>query len=107
MISERALTTPTSTEQLYQLKEEMEKTQEKILPLLQEKCKQCMQKYMFVSDYMQISPIVTKLQTQAVQWSRKIPYVMEEHRAIIASNILEFQDSLKVSMQLYILLGIF
>jgi hypothetical protein len=95
-ISEKALSTPTSTEQLFQLKEEMEKIKEKILPQMAQECKTLLGKYMFISDYMQLSPIVSKLQTQAIQWCNRMPYVMEEHSQIIEKKMLEFQEAIKV-----------
>ncbi|XP_035712381.1 dynein heavy chain 7, axonemal-like [Folsomia candida] len=95
-ISEKALSTPTSTEQLFQLKEEMDKIKEKTLPQMQHELKELLGKFLFISDYMQISPIVSKLQTQAIQWSNRISYVMEEHMSIVARKALEFKDALKV-----------
>jgi len=97
-ISEKALSTPTSTEQLFQLKEEMDKIKEKTLPQMQQECRQLLSKYIFISDYMQLSPIVSKLQTQAIQWCNRMPYVIEEHQAIIAKKTLEFQEALKVEI---------
>lgn len=97
-ISEKALSTPTSTEQLFQLKEEMDKIKEKTLPQMQHELKELLGKFLFISDYMQISPIVSKLQTQAIQWSNRISYVMEEHMSIVARKALEFKDALKVRL---------
>jgi len=99
-ISEKALSTPTSTEQLFQLKEEMDAVEEKVLPELQDKVAELLKKYIFVADYMQISPIVSKLQLQSVQWCNRMPFVLEEHRAIIEKKKLEFQDALKVNFSI-------
>jgi dynein heavy chain len=96
-ICEKALGSPTSTEQLFALKDEMEKLNEKTLPVMQHDVIQLMKKYIFIADYTQISPIVAKLQTQAVQWCNRMPAVLEEHKAIIAKKTLEFQEALKVS----------
>lgn len=48
----------------------MEKIQDKTLPRMENELKELLGKFLFISDYMQISPIVSKLQTQAIQWWR-------------------------------------
>ncbi len=99
-ISEKALSTPTTSEQLFALKEEIEKIKEKTLPSMTQEVKQYLQRYTFIADYMQLSPILSKLQMQSIQWCNRMPYVLEEHYQIIAKKILEFQDSLKVNYNL-------
>ncbi len=73
---------------------------------MQETCRELLLKFLFVADYMLISPIVCKLQTQAIQWSSKISYVIDEHYSIIAKKALEFQEALKVTYKDSILVQI-
>ncbi|CAL8097411.1 unnamed protein product [Orchesella dallaii] len=95
-ISEKALSTPTSTEQLFALKEEIEKIREKTLPHMTQEVRQYLGRYMFIADFMQLSPILSKLQMQSIQWCNRMPYVLEEHYQIVAKKALEFQESLKL-----------
>lgn len=95
-ISEKALNTPTSADQLFALKEEIERIREKTLPKMQQDVKQYLSRYMFIADYIQLSPILSKLQMQSIQWCNRMPYVLEEHYQIVGKKTLEFQESLKV-----------
>lgn len=99
-ICEKALGTPTSTEQLFALKEELEKIKEKNLPVMDEEVLQLLRKFMFIIDYTQLSPVVTKLMTQAAQWQLRMPTVFEEHETIIVKKMVEFQEALKVTKPL-------
>lgn len=76
----------------------MEAIREKTLPQMQHECKELLDKFLFVSDYMQVSPIVSKLQAQAIQWANRMPYIMEEHLKIIASKEGDLREALKVGV---------
>lgn len=103
-ICEKALGTPTSTEQLFQLKEEIEKIKEKTIPVLEHDVFQYLKKYMFLSDFTQISPILSKLETQSIQWCKRMPSVFDEYAVIVAKKTLEFQEALKVRNKIKIIL---
>ena len=96
-ICEKALGTPKNTEQLFALKEELEKIWEKNLPVMDEEVVQLLRKFMFIVDYTQLSPVVSKLMTQAAQWCQRMPAVFEEHQGIISKKMFEFQEALKVN----------
>ncbi len=97
-ISEKALSTPITTEKLFELKEEIEKIVENVLPEMENESKVLLRKFLFVADYMQVSPIVSKLQSQTIQWTNRMPYVIEEHQNIIRTKAAEFKEALKVCM---------
>ena len=101
-ICEKALSTPTSTEQLFQLKDEIEMIREKTLPQMQHEVTEYVKKYVFLAEYTQLSPLVSKLQSQAIQWCNRMPAVLEEHQTIIAKKSIEFQEALKVNDFLHI-----
>ena len=66
---------------------------------MQHEVTEYVKKYVFLAEYTQLSPLISKLMSQSIQWCNRMPAVLEEHQTIIAKKSIEFQEALKVSLE--------
>ncbi|CAI8004188.1 Dynein heavy chain 7, axonemal [Geodia barretti] len=94
-IADKALTTPTDTEHLMALKEEMSAATEKTLPQLETRVIEARHRVEFLLEHTTVSHSEVKLNVDTFRWLERIPPILEEHNDIITRSRKEKEDALK------------
>ena len=97
-IAEKAVTTPTNTEELMELKAYMEKVESETMYALERKLIEARTTLAFLLEYTSLSPLEMLCNTNAFAWHERMHEVLVEHRAIVAEKQTQFQDAMKVQI---------
>lgn len=95
-IANKALTTPSSTDELMQLKVFMEQVETETIFALEKRLYQAQTRLAFLVDYATFTPSEMRLNANTFTWHSRMPAVIEEHKAIIAEKRAQYEDALKV-----------
>ncbi|XP_066541990.1 dynein axonemal heavy chain 7 isoform X2 [Hoplias malabaricus] len=101
-IAEKALSTPSNTQQLMTLKAYVEKVESEEMPKLELKLKDSKTRLCFLVDYVMLSPMDMRLNRQTFQWHMRMPSVFDEHRQIIKEKTMQYQDGLKLRCERFV-----
>ncbi|KAA0715776.1 Dynein heavy chain 7, axonemal [Triplophysa tibetana] len=94
-ISKKALSSPSNTQELMELKVYVEKVETKEMPLLELKLHESNSQLCFLVDYVTFSLTDTRLNSETFQSHARMPAVFDQHRQIIKEKTGQFQDGLK------------
>ena len=95
-ITDKALTTPTNTSHLMELKAFVEQAEKKDLCALEGMMEQAMHHMEFLISHSTMTHSEMRMNSETFQWLQRIPSVLEEHREIITRSRREAEEALKV-----------
>ncbi|XP_044073688.1 dynein axonemal heavy chain 7 isoform X2 [Siniperca chuatsi] len=95
-IAEKALSTPPDTQKLMELKAYMNKVEITEMPLLEQRLADSNTHLCFLMDFVTLSPLDMELNTQTIQWLKRMPSIFKEHRQIINKKTEQYQSGLKL-----------
>ncbi|XP_051998583.1 dynein axonemal heavy chain 7 [Xyrauchen texanus] len=95
-ISKKALSTPSNTQELMELKELMVKVEAEEMPQLEIKLQESKSRLCFLVDYVTFSIRDMQLNSDTFQRHACMPSIFDQHRQIINEKTAQFQDGLKL-----------
>ncbi|XP_019945265.2 dynein axonemal heavy chain 7 isoform X2 [Paralichthys olivaceus] len=98
-IAEKALSTPSDTQKLMELKAYIDKVQATDIPLLEQRLADSTTQFCFLVDFVALSPLDMKRNTQTIQWLKRMPSIFKEHQKIITVKAEQFQSGLKLCLE--------
>ncbi|XP_009641827.1 dynein heavy chain 7, axonemal [Egretta garzetta] len=101
-ISEKALTTPSNTQELMELKACMQKVETRDMLELEKKLMDAVNCVAFLIECVNFSPADIRLNSNVFQWYARMPDIFEEHRKIIKEKTDQFQDGLKIRCEQFV-----
>ncbi|XP_052236951.1 dynein axonemal heavy chain 7-like isoform X2 [Dreissena polymorpha] len=101
-IAEKALTTPSNTEALMELKQYIEKVESDIIFKMEKRLYQSQERLSFLSDFAQFSPAEIRVNANVFMWHGRMPAVFEEHKLIISEKRSQYEDNLKLRRDRFI-----
>ncbi|WAR10683.1 DYH7-like protein [Mya arenaria] len=101
-IAEKALTTPSNTEALMELKEYIEKVESDIIFTMEKRLYGSQERLSFLSDFAQFSPAEIRLNANVFMWHGRMPAIFEEHKLIISEKRSQYEDNLKLRRERFI-----
>ncbi|XP_048808316.1 dynein axonemal heavy chain 7 isoform X2 [Lagopus muta] len=101
-ISEKALSTPSSTQELMELKACIQKVETQDMLELEQKLVDALNCIAFLIECVSFSPADIRLNRNVFQWYARMPDIFEEHRKIIEEKTEQFQDGLKVRREQFV-----
>ena len=96
-ITEKALTTPMNTNHLMELKEYMEKVEEKDIFVIEQKMVNSMGRLKILSEYPLIVTSAKGFNAQIFAWLTIFPKILADHKEIISQSRREAEEALKVN----------
>ncbi|XP_031456999.1 dynein heavy chain 7, axonemal isoform X1 [Phasianus colchicus] len=101
-ISEKALSTPSSTQELMELKACIQKVESQDMLELEQKLVDALNYIAFLIECVSFSPADIRLNRNIFQWYARMPDIFEEHRRIIEEKTEQFQDGLKIRREQFV-----
>ncbi|XP_041374659.1 dynein heavy chain 7, axonemal-like isoform X2 [Gigantopelta aegis] len=101
-IAEKALTTPSNTEELMELKAYIEKVQSDTIFVMEKRLMASKDRLAFLSDYAQFNPAEIRLNAQVFTWHTRMPAVFEEHVLIVSEKTNQYEEALKLRRERFI-----
>ncbi|NXJ14869.1 DYH7 protein, partial [Odontophorus gujanensis] len=101
-ISEKALTTPSNTQELMELKACIQKAEKQDMLELEQKLVDALNCITFLIECVSFSPADIRLNRDVFQWYARMPDIFEEHRKIIKEKTEQFQDGLKIRREQFV-----
>ncbi|KAM3608317.1 uncharacterized protein V6R79_023014 [Siganus canaliculatus] len=101
-IAEKALSTPSDTQALMDLKAYMHKVESKEMPLLKERLAESIIRLSSFMEFVTLSPLDVELNKQTIQWFNRMPSIFMENHQIIAEKSEQFQRDLKMRRDLFV-----
>ncbi|KAM9628836.1 dynein axonemal heavy chain 7 [Morphnus guianensis] len=101
-ISEKALTTPSNTQELMELKACMQKVETCDMLELEQKIADAVNCVAFLIECVNFSPADIRLNSNVFQWYARMPDIFEEHKKIIKEKTDQFQDALKIRYEQFV-----
>ena len=95
-IAEKALTTPANTDHLMELKEYIEKVEEKDIFDLEAKMVESMNRLKFLIEHTTFTQSEMRLNAETFDWLSRMPAIFTEHKDIIMKTRQQSEDNLKV-----------
>ena len=95
-IAEKALTTPASTDQLMELKEYMEKVEDKDIYVLEQRMVESMNRLKILIEHTTFTQSEIRLNAETFDWLTRMPSIFAEHKDIISQTRREAEEALKV-----------
>ncbi|XP_061578914.1 dynein axonemal heavy chain 7 [Cololabis saira] len=96
MISERALKTPANTQELMELKADIKKVVNVEIPLLEKRLADSNKQLCTLMDFVTLSSEDMELNTQTIQWFKRMPSIFEKHQQIVLEKEKQYQTGLKI-----------
>ena len=96
-IAEKALTTPANTDQLMELKEYIEKVEEKDIFVLEQRMVDSMGRLKILIEHTTFTQSEIRLNAETFDWLTRMPSIFAEHKEIISQTRREAEEALKVS----------
>ena len=106
-IADKALTTPSDTAQLMELKEYIEKVKSKELQGLEERLLKCRTRVLTLAELMPFTHADMMKNSETLKWLDRIYPIFDEHTEIITRTKREAEESLKVSQDLSGLIAVY
>lgn len=101
-IAEKALTTPSNTEHLMELKAYIEKVESDIIFTMEKRLMESKDRLTFLSDFAQFSPAEMRLNASVFKWHGRMPTIFEEHKMIVSDRRTQYEEALKVRGNFFI-----
>ncbi|XP_021255789.1 dynein heavy chain 7, axonemal isoform X3 [Numida meleagris] len=101
-ISEKALTTPSNTQELMEIKACIQKVETQDMLELEQKLVDALNYIAFLIECVSFSPADIRLNRNVFQWYARMPDIFEEHRKIIEEKTVQFQDGLKIRCEQFV-----
>uniref|UniRef100_A0A7M4ERW8 Dynein axonemal heavy chain 7 n=1 Tax=Crocodylus porosus TaxID=8502 RepID=A0A7M4ERW8_CROPO len=101
-IAEKALTTPSNTQELMELKAYVQKVETCDMLELEQKLVDAKNCLAFLIECTNLSPADIRLNNSVFQWYARMAEIFEEHRNIIKEKIEQFQAGLKIRCERFI-----
>lgn len=95
-VSTTALSSPSNTEELVELKEKVHHIKTIVLKDKESQLNKAAKRLVFLSDYRQFTTSEMKLNSKTFQWHAQMPKILEEHESIIKEKTMEYQKALKL-----------
>ena len=96
-IAEKALTTPANTDHLMELKEYIEKVEDKEIFVLEQRMVDSMNRLKILIEHTTFTQSEIRLNAETFDWLTRMPSIFAEHKEIISQTRREAEDALKVS----------
>eukprot|EP00058_Branchiostoma_floridae_P012957 XP_002598445.1 hypothetical protein BRAFLDRAFT_83261 [Branchiostoma floridae] len=96
LIAEKALTTPSNTQELMDLKQYIEKVEKKDIVEMDKRLEEAKNRLVFLVDCTQFSPGEMRLNNNTFQWHTRMPEVFEEHKRIVGDKREQYEEGLKL-----------
>ena len=97
-IAQRALTTPTSTKELMELKSYVQKFELETMCTLERRLSDAKTTLAFLIEHTNFSSAEMCSNAETFTWYERMPDIVSEHRAIIAEKQTQFEEALKVRL---------
>ncbi|XP_035507000.1 dynein axonemal heavy chain 7 isoform X2 [Scophthalmus maximus] len=101
-IAEKALSTPPDTQTLMELKAYMKKVRTTEMPVLERSMEDSNKHLCFLIDYITLSPLDMELNRQTIQWLKRMPSIMKEHKEIVTEKTEQYQGGLKLCIEHFV-----
>ncbi|RDD45105.1 Dynein heavy chain 7, axonemal, partial [Trichoplax sp. H2] len=101
-IAEKALMSPTNTEHLMELKEYIEKVELDTVFDLEDDLVDAKDRLSYLADYVSFSPAEMRQNSNTFQWHDRMSQIFSEHKSIIKSSRVQFENSLKLRRERFI-----
>ena len=95
-VADKALTTPTDTSHLYELKEYIEKVQSKELQGMEDRILKSRNRLLTLAELMPFTHADMMKNRETLKWLDRIYPIFDEHMEIITRNRREAEEALKV-----------
>lgn len=95
-VADKALTTPTNTTQLYELKEYVEKVRNKDLQSMEDRVMKARNRLLTLAELMPFTHADMMKNRETLKWLERIYPIFDEHTEIITRNRREAEEALKV-----------
>ncbi|NWR70665.1 DYH7 protein, partial [Centropus unirufus] len=95
-IKEKALTIPSNTQELMELKDYIEKVESCEIIELKQKLVDVVKYITFLIDYANFSPADIRLNSAVFHWDAQMPDIFEKHKMMIKEKTDQFQEELKI-----------
>lgn len=101
-IAEKALTSPSSTEHLMELKSYIAQVENETIFELENKLISTKNRLGFLLDFVAFSPADIRMNNSVFQWHQRMPEVFQEHRKIVNANRMQYENALKMRRERFI-----
>ncbi|XP_053554548.1 dynein axonemal heavy chain 7 [Bombina bombina] len=101
-IAEKALSTPSNTQDLMELKAYIQKVEAQDMMDLERKLFEAKNHLIFLIDYAVFSPADIRMNNSTFQWHDRMAEIFEEHRKIICEKTVQFQEGLKLHCERFV-----
>lgn len=101
-IAEKALTSPSNTEHLMELKSYIETVQNVTIFELESRLVNTKERLSFLVDFVTLSPGDIRNNNSVFQWHQRMPEVFQEHLKIVDANRLQYENALKLRRERFI-----
>ncbi|CAG5865931.1 unnamed protein product, partial [Menidia menidia] len=101
-ISEKALATPPDTQKLMELKNYIQKIETTEMPLLEKRLAVSNRQLCSVMDFVTLSSPDMELNSQTVQWFKRMPSIFKEYRQIMNEKTELYQSGLKLCRERFV-----
>ncbi|XP_053734095.1 dynein axonemal heavy chain 7 isoform X1 [Synchiropus splendidus] len=101
-ITEKALSIPSGTHKLMELKAYMNKVKTTEIPQLKNTVAETNSALCFLVDFVSLTPIQMKLNKTTIQWLRRLPAIFKDHRHIVTEKTEEYQNALKQAREQFV-----
>ncbi|CAM5089785.1 unnamed protein product [Natator depressus] len=101
-IAEKALTTPSNTQELMELKAYIQKVETRDMFELEQKLVDSKNCLAFLIECANFSPADIRLNNSVFQWYARMSDIFEEHRKIIKEKTEQFQEGLKIRCERFV-----
>ncbi|GLD70629.1 dynein heavy chain 7, axonemal-like protein, partial [Lates japonicus] len=101
-IAEKALSTPPDTQKLMELKAYMNKVETTEMPMLEQRLADSNTQLCFLMDFVTLSPLEMKLNTETIQWLKRMPSIFKEHQHIMTEKREQYQSALKMCREHFV-----
>ncbi|CAL8240697.1 unnamed protein product [Merluccius merluccius] len=98
-IAEKALSSPSDTQKLMELKAYVSTVEADDMPLLEQRLAESNARLCFLVDYVTLSPADITLNRVTAQWHMRMPTVFQDHQQIVAEKTEQYQAGLKLCCQ--------
>lgn len=95
-ISDKALTEPKNTAELMALIEYVKHIETVVIFEMEDRLREVMNYILFLSDYIILTPIEIRQNSQTFLWYSRMAQVFEDNRQIVKLKTVEYQKNLKV-----------
>jgi len=101
-IAEKALTSPSNTEHLMELKTYINQVQNDTIFDLESRLVTTKERLSFLVDFITFSPGDIRMNNAVFQWHQRMPEVFQEHQKIVDANRVQYESALKLRRERFI-----